>query len=94
LVVALIVGALMALDDRWDFGALWIQLGLGGWSLSFLLGAGFLGRQSGRLGRLIRDHGAGHPEVRPRLQRLLLVARIDVLLMLLIVADMTLKPGA
>lgn len=93
-VLALIVGILMALDDRWDFGETWIQLGLGGWFLSFLLGAGFLGPQSGKLGRLIRERGADHPEVRPRLQRILLVARVDVLLMLLIVADMTIKPGA
>ncbi|MGE0228983.1 MAG: DUF2269 family protein [Dehalococcoidia bacterium] len=93
-VLALIVGVLMALDDRWDFGATWIQLGLGGWVLSFLLGAGFLGPQSGKLGRLIREHGSDHPEVRPRLQRLLLVARLDTLLLLLVVADMTIKPGA
>ncbi len=33
-------------------------------------------------------------EVRPRLQRLLLVARLDMLLLLLVIADMTIKPGA
>lgn len=93
-VVALIVGLVMALDDRWDFGATWIQLGLGGWVLSFLLGAGFLGPQSGKLGRLIRERGSDHPEVRPRLTRLLMVARLDMLLLLLVVAGMTLKPGA
>ncbi|HRC63159.1 MAG: DUF2269 domain-containing protein [Dehalococcoidia bacterium] len=92
-VFALIMGILMALNDRWDFGQTWIQLGLGGWFLSFLLGAGFLGPQSGKLGRLVREHGPDHPEVRPRLTRLLLVARLDVVLMLLIVADMTIKPG-
>ena len=78
-VIALVFGILMAVDDRWEFGQMWIQLGLGGWFLSFLLGAGFLGPQSGKLGRLIREHGAEHPEVRPRLQRLLLVARLDML---------------
>lgn len=93
-VIALIFGIIMALNDRWDFGQMWIQLGLGGWFLSFLLGAGFLGPQSGKLGRLIREQGADHPEVRPRLTRILTVARLDMLLMLLIVADMTLKPGA
>ncbi len=93
-VIALIVGIVIALDDRWDFGQTWLQLGLGGWFLSFLLGAGFLGPQSGKLGRLIREQGPEHPEVRPRLQRLLLVARVDMLLLLLVVADMTIKPGA
>jgi uncharacterized membrane protein len=93
-VIALVFGILMAIDDRWEFGQMWIQLGLGGWFLSFLLGAGFLGPQSGKLGRLIREHGAEHPEVRPRLQRLLLVARLDMLLLLLVIADMTIKPGA
>lgn len=92
-VFALVMGIIAALDDRWDFGQTWIQLGLGGWFLSFLLGAGFLGPQAGKLGRLVREHGADHPEVRPRVRRILLVARLDALLMLLIIADMTIKPG-
>src|SRR5213593_1136169 len=44
----------------------WIKIALAGWGLSFLVGAGFLGPESGRLGRLMVERGPADAEVQAR----------------------------
>ena len=92
-IVTLVVGIALALDDRWDFEMLWIQLGMLGFLISLAVGAGYLGPQSGKLAKLIRERGVEDSQVRAKMDRLLLVARLDSLLLVLIVADMAIKPG-
>jgi uncharacterized membrane protein len=75
----------------WHFWLIW---GLVFWVLSFLVGAGFLGPESGRLKKALAQFGADAPEVQARIARILLVARIDAFFLVLVVLDMALKPGA
>ena len=74
------------------YGHFWTLLGVIGWGVSFVVGAAFLGPQSGKLGKLIEAKGPEDPEVVARLNRVISVARTDAVLVLLIAIDMVAKP--
>jgi uncharacterized membrane protein len=84
---------MVAVNDAWTIGQLWIILALVGFGLTFLAGALFFGPESGRVDKAIDARGPADPEVHRRIRRILLVGRFDILLLLLIVADMVFKPG-
>jgi hypothetical protein len=60
---------------------------------SFLAGAGFLGPETGRLGKLAEEKGADDPDVQRRIRRVFLISRIELVLLVLVVFDMVVKPG-
>ena len=74
------------------YSATWLQIGIAGWAASFVVGAGYLGPTSKKVSRLIEAHGPENDEAQALIQRLLFVARLDVVLLLVIVFDMTAKP--
>ena len=51
-----------------------------------------LGPQAKRIGRLIETKGPAAAETQAAIRRILLVARVDEGVLLLVVADMVLKP--
>ena len=72
----------------------WVVWGLIVIGLSVVTGAGFLGPESGRIGKLIDERGDTDPEVRQRLGRLFLVSRVELVLLFSVVIVMVTKPGA
>lgn len=92
-VVLLIFGFLLVNEGDWSLSSAWIDVALAVWAASFVVGIGFLGPESGRIGRLIAQRGAGSPEVRRRIERIFLISRIELLFLLVIVVDMVTKPG-
>jgi len=76
----------------WSYDLTWVQIALAGWGASFLIGLFFLGPESGRLGRLMADRPPSDPDVQRRIRRILMIARVDALLLLFMVFDMTAKP--
>jgi uncharacterized membrane protein len=91
--VILVTGFLMLGDLPYDLGDGWVLFGFIVIILSTITGAGFLGPESGRIGKLTGEHGFNSPEVRQRYSRLLTVARIESLLLFLVIADMVARPG-
>jgi uncharacterized membrane protein len=85
--------SMVAVSDAWTIGQLWIILALVGFGVTFLAGAFFFGPESGRIGKVIDERGAEDPEVQRRIRRLIGLGRFDLLLLVLIVADMVFKPG-
>jgi uncharacterized membrane protein len=77
----------------WGWGQTWIILAIVGFAISFAVGAAYLGPTAGKLGKVLDARGAEDPEAQALIRRILLVARIDIVLLLLIVADMVIKPG-
>jgi uncharacterized membrane protein len=76
-----------------DWGyPLWIVIGLIGFGLSFLLGVGFLGPQSGKIAKAIDEFGPDSPQAQALIRRVLVVARIDLLILAVVIFDMVLKP--
>ena len=92
--VLLLAGVLMVLDTPGiDFTDTWIVIGLVGIVSTIVIGAGFLGPESGRLGDLIEQRGATDPEVVEKVKRILLISRIDLAILLIVAANMVIKPG-
>jgi uncharacterized membrane protein len=94
--LALVVLGLLLLHESsgaYDLGQGWVSFGLGVWLFSFIAGAGFLGPESGRLGKLLDERGPEDPDYQRRLGRIFVVSRIELVLLVLAVLDMTVKPG-
>jgi Predicted integral membrane protein (DUF2269) len=80
-------------EGNWDF-ELWIILALAVWVGSVITGAGFLGPESGRIGAIVEREGPESPAALARIKRIFLISRIELTLLLLLVIDMVVKPGA
>src|SRR6516165_6995841 len=90
--IVLAFGLAMVERGNWGFDHFWVQFGLAAWGASFLVGMFFLGPQSAKLSKLMAERPAEDADVQERISRILLVARFDILLLLLVVIDMTTKP--
>jgi len=80
-------------SGAYDLGQGWVLFGFIVFLLSLVSGAGFLGPESGRLGKMVDERGAEDPEYQRRLRRIFLVSRIELVLLILVVLDMAVKPG-
>jgi uncharacterized membrane protein len=88
--LAFLTGVGMVVDsDFYGFGDDWIVIALVLYATSFFAGLLFLGPESGRVGKL---NETGAPEAGSRNQRLIMMARLDLVLLFLIVYSMTVKP--
>jgi uncharacterized membrane protein len=93
-IVVLLAGIALVLEGSWGFDQLWILLGLAGIAFSIVTGAAFIGPESGRMKALLESRTFEDPEVQSRLNRIFLISRIELGVLLLIVLDMAIKPGA
>lgn len=90
--VVVAMGVVLMHKGNWGYGNFWPLFGIIAWSVSFLVGVSFLGPQSGKLAKLIELKGPEDPDVAARASRIIAVARADVVLILVIAADMVAKP--
>lgn len=74
------------------FGTTWVDIGLAGFALSFVTGIGFLAPRAKRLVGLFDTVGAAAPETQAAIRQILLIARLDVAVLLVVVMDMLMKP--
>jgi uncharacterized membrane protein len=77
--------------DFWTIGDDWIVIGLILFAVTFLSGAAFFGPESGRVKKQIEAEGPVAAE--PRVRRLLVLTRIDLIVLFLIIFDMSVKPS-
>jgi uncharacterized membrane protein len=78
---------------QWSYNHFWIVWAIAAFVVSFLVGALFLGPQSGRVGKLIQAEGPDSPQVATQIGLLVNVARLDLLLLASIVFMMVTKVG-
>ena len=90
--VVLAMGITMVVNDHIGFGTTWVIIGLVGYALTFTTGIGFLAPRAKRISELLETKGAADPETQAAIKQILLIARIDVGVLLIVVADMLLKP--
>ena len=84
------IGMMVNLDLSW--GQNWIVLGLIAFALSFIVGAGFLGPESGRIAKIIERDGPESPEAQARIGRILLIGRCELVVLLTVIVNMVVKP--
>jgi uncharacterized membrane protein len=90
--LVLAMGIAMVVNLNLDWGTSWIVIGLVGYAITFLTGLLFLGPQAKRIGQLIETEGADGATTQAAIRRILLVARVDEGVLLIVVAAMVLKP--
>jgi uncharacterized membrane protein len=84
------IGMMVNLD--WSWSQNWIVLGVIAFGLSFVLGAGFIGPESGRIAELIEKQGPDSPAVQARIRRILMISRCELVVLLIVIVNMVVKP--
>jgi len=91
--IVLAMGIAMVINSpAWDFGTTWVTIALVGWALSFVTGIAVLSPRAKHLAGLFDTVGAAAPETQKAVREIILIARVDVGLLVVVVADMVLKP--
>ena len=88
----LVLGIWMVSIGPWSFHQTWILLGLAMFAYSFVSGAFFLSPQLRKTREVADEKGPDSAEVGELTRRLFIVSRIELVFLVLIVADMVLKP--
>ena len=87
----LILGILTTIDGPWSFGDLWILIGLGGIAATIFTGMAIISPRSEEIATMMERDGMT-PAAAVKIKQLLTMARIDLVVLYLVVADMALKP--
>jgi uncharacterized membrane protein len=90
--VVLAMGITMVVNDHIGFGTTWVIIGLVGYATTFTTGIAFLSPRAKRVAELLDTKGAAAAETQAAISEILLIARIDVGVLLIVVADMLMKP--
>jgi uncharacterized membrane protein len=87
----IVMGFILIGKGNWDYD-LWIIFGLLVWAFSFVSGVGYLGRKAIPIAEGLETQG--YAAVAGDFRAWAMVARIEFVLLVLVVLDMALKPGA
>jgi uncharacterized membrane protein len=90
--VVLAMGIAMVINQHTGFGTTWVDIGLAGWAISFVTGIAVLAPRARRLVALFDTVGAAAPETQTAIREILVISRVDVGVLILVVADMLMKP--
>jgi uncharacterized membrane protein len=90
--IVLLAGIAMMINFDWSWGQNWIVFGLIAFGLSFVIGAGFLGPEGGRIAAVIEREGPDSPEAQMRIRRILLISRCELVVLMTVIVNMTVKP--
>ena len=90
--VVLVSGILLVDDGNWDWSEWFVVLGLVGWAAVSFTAFGYLSRSLSRVGMRMATEGPS-PELGAEMSRLILVARILILVLFAVVFVMVVKPG-
>src|SRR5437764_13777706 len=90
--ILFLAGIGMMVNLPWSWGQNWIVFGLIAFALSFIVGAGFLGPEGGRIAAVIERDGPGSPEAQARINRILLISRCELVVLLAVIVNMVVQP--
>ena len=94
-ILLIIAGVLLVTREEggFEFEDTFIQIGLTGWVISFLIGIGFYGREGKKRAGIVETEGPDSPAVAASFRRTAMVNSFELLILLLVAVDMTTKPG-
>jgi hypothetical protein len=92
LIVVIMGIALVIESDAWTFGYLWIVLGLVGFATTFCTGLFLIKPVSDRIAAQVERDGGLTPATHVEVRKLLVKARVDYVVLTLVVFDMVIKP--
>jgi uncharacterized membrane protein len=91
--IVLLAGIAMMINFDWSWGQNWIVFGLIAFALSFVVGAGYLGPEGGRIAETIEREGPASPAAQARIRRILLISRCELVVLMTVIVNMTVKPS-
>ena len=89
-----LMGIAMMINTSWGWGHFWVIVGLLGYASTFIVGLFVLSPLAKKIAVSAETNGAEHPETLALVQRIMLIGRVDVAVLLLVVLDMVTKPFA
>jgi uncharacterized membrane protein len=90
--VVLVSGILLVNEGNWDWGEWFVVLGLVGWAAVALVAFGYLTRALRSAGMRMATEGPS-PALGAEMNRLILIARIVIVVLFVLVFLMVVKPG-
>lgn len=90
--VTFLMGIAMMINTDWGWGKFWVVAGLVGYAATFTVGIALISPTVKKLHKVIEANGPMHPEAIALIKRIMLIARIDTALLILVVLDMVTKP--
>ena len=90
--ILLLAGIAMMINLDWSWGQNWIVFGLIAYALSFVVGAGFLGPEGGRIAATIEREGPESPAAQARIRRILVISRCELVILVTVIVAMVVKP--
>jgi uncharacterized membrane protein len=91
--ITLIAGILMVIDS-WEFTDAWIIIGIAIFAISSAVGVLYFTPETPKLLAGLKEGKQGDPAFQAAVKKITLISRIDTLLLIAVVADMVIKPGA
>ena len=92
--VVLAAGVGMVLNVNYSWSQFWIIFGLIAFASTFIIGMGVLSPRARKLDALLQTRGPSDPQTLAAISQILLIARVDMAVLLLVIVDMVTKPFA
>jgi uncharacterized membrane protein len=93
-IIVLAMGIAMMINGSLDWGQFWVIFGLLGYAATFAVGIGVLSPLAKQISASAETNGPTAPETLALIDRILLIARFDIAVLVLVVIDMVTKPFA
>jgi uncharacterized membrane protein len=92
--ITFLMGIAMMINTNLGWGHFWIVAGLIGYASTFIVGIAILSPMAKKIDESADKNGPTHPETMALIERIMLIARFDVAVLMLVVLDMVTKPFA
>jgi uncharacterized membrane protein len=92
--VTFLLGIAMMINTSWGWGHFWVVAGLIGYASTFIVGIAVLSPLAKKVDQSAEKNGPTHPETMALIERIMLIARFDVAVLMLVILDMVTKPFA
>jgi uncharacterized membrane protein len=90
--IVFLMGIAMMINTNFGWGKFWVVLGLVGYAATFITGIAVLAPLARKINAVSDERGPTDPEAIALINRILLIARFDIALLLIVVLDMVTKP--
>jgi uncharacterized membrane protein len=92
--VTFLMGIAMMINTSWGWGHFWIVAGLVGYASTFVVGLTVMSPLAKKIEHSAQENGPEHPATLALIDRIMLIGRFDVAVLVLVVLDMGTKPFA
>jgi uncharacterized membrane protein len=90
--IVFLMGIAMMINTNWGWGHFWVIVGLLGYAATFTVGITVLSPLSKKIALSAEENGPEHPETLAMIDRIMMIGRFDMAVLLIVILDMVTKP--